>query len=360
MSFWQNRRVFITGHTGFKGAWLSQWLLQMGAQVHGYALPPESSNSLFSILQLETRMNHILGDIRDSEGLTKALVEAKADVVFHLAAQPLVIDGYKFPVDTFDVNTMGTVHLLEAVRQCKSVRSVVVITTDKVYEPSTLGTPHMESDPLGGYDPYSASKACTELVVQSYRRSFFNEHGRVGIATARAGNVIGGGDFAEHRLIPDICKAWSQAKPLVIRQPRAVRPWQHVLDALHGYLLLAQQMFHTPQISALAWNFGPAQADMWPVEAIVKHMQEQWQLRTKQEVSVQIEAAVYHENPSLLLDSHKAHTNLDWQPVWSLSTALDYSLQWYLAWANSADLMAVTESQINTFMQGVVTDATRL
>lgn len=344
--FWLGKRVVVTGHTGFKGAWLTAWLQQLGAQVVGIALAPDTQPALFDLLNLADQIEHQLADIREQHGISKAIQNANPDILFHLAAQPLVIESYLQPVDTFATNVMGTAHVLEAARQCANLQAVVAITTDKVYRPVADGSRHLESDHLGGHDPYSASKACCELVVDSYRASFFSQANRTKVATVRAGNVIGGGDFAENRLVPDICRAWAQQQIATIRQPNAIRPWQHVLDALHGYLLLAQQMTRCDDLEQ-AWNIGPAADDMWPVAAIIEHMQSLW----KGAKGMKVEPMQYHENPSLLLNSDAITEAIGWQPVWDLHKALEHTTRWYQLWADGLDVKDLTKCQIEQFMQ---------
>lgn len=346
-SFWQNKKVLVTGHTGFKGAWLCQWLVQLQAEVAGFALEPDTSPALFELLSLQHRMTHTLGNINELAAIENAISSFEPEIVFHLAAQPLVIESYQQPIETLSTNVMGTAHLLDAVRRCPSVKSVVVITTDKVYQPSSIQNCHTESDPLGGHDPYSASKACTELVVSSYRQSFFDQPNSPLIASVRAGNVIGGGDFAANRLIPDICRAWARQEPVVIRNPDSIRPWQHVLDALNAYLLLAQGLYQGRQELAKAWNIGPKAEDMWPVAKIIKLMQTQWEGET----AVQMEQPEYHENPCLMLDSSALQQALGWQPVWSLEHALQHTVSWYQAWAqDERKLVELTREQVEQFM----------
>ena len=267
-SFWKSRKVFLTGHTGFKGSWLALWLLSMGAEVCGYALDPPTDPSLYRLLDLDRQLKSIRGDVRDLAALQSAMRDFQPEIVIHMAAQPLVRLSYQSPVETYAVNVLGTVHLLEAVRNTPSVRSVVVVTSDKCYENQEWHWPYREHEPMGGHDPYSSSKGCAELVTAAYRRSFFHSNGRAGhpvaVASARAGNVIGGGDWALDRLVPDIMRAWAPSEPVIIRNPEAVRPWQHVLEPLAGYLALAERLFADGAAFAEAWNFGPADSDARP------------------------------------------------------------------------------------------------
>ncbi len=322
MAFWRGKRVFLTGHTGFKGSWLSLWLQQLGAEVTGYALQPPTNPSLFDVANVGAR--HDIASSATSamaQPLSRAMREAAPDIVIHMAAQPLVRHSYVDPVETYSTNVMGTVHLLEAVRQTPSVRAVVNVTTDKCYENKEWVWGYRENEPMGGYDPYSNSKGCAELVTSAYRSSFFNpakygEH-RVALATARAGNVIGGGDWADDRLIPDILRAISAGQPVVIRNPHAIRPWQHVLEPLSGYLQLAQRLYEDGVAYAEGWNFGPNDEDAKPVQWIVERLTQQW----GEGASWQLDDGDHpHEAHYLKLDCSKAKMRLDWQPRWHLRT----------------------------------------
>lgn len=328
--FWSGRRVFLTGHTGFKGSWLSLWLQHLGAEVTGYALEPPTNPSLFAKADIAACMHSVIGDVRDGAILSSVMQSAQPEVVFHLAAQSLVRPSYADPVGTYETNLLGTIHLLEAVRRTPSVRAVVVITTDKCYENKEWIWPYRETDPLGGYDPYSSSKACAEIVTNSWRDSFFNparyEEHKVAVASARAGNVIGGGDWSVDRLIADIVRAFSTGKTLEIRNPKATRPWQHVLEPLRGYLTLAEKL-HTGGIKyASAFNFGPQYTDARPVEWIVRYLSGKWGSATRWELDT---APQPHEAQMLKLDWSRAHSALGWQPCLELPEALDYTLDWY-------------------------------
>ena len=345
-AFWEGRKVFLTGHTGFKGSWLALWLSRMGAEVHGYALQPPTDPSMFELLGLERELaGHHIADIRNGERLTHALRESSAEIVFHLAAQPLVRASYVRPLETLDVNIMGTAHLLEAVRQAGGVRSVVVVTSDKCYENREWVWPYREIEALGGHDPYSASKAGTEIVASAYRASFFAPEGDCAVATARAGNVIGGGDFAEDRLLPDLFRAhWAQ-QPIRLRSPAAVRPWQHVLEPLHGYLLLAQRLYEDGPRFAGAWNFGPWERDARNVQWIVEYMAEHLPgFRWTRDENPQP-----HEAHTLRLDSSKARLQLGWQPAWSLEQALQRTLDWHLAQQDGSVLLPISLEQISEY-----------
>jgi CDP-glucose 4,6-dehydratase len=348
--FWRDQRVFLTGHTGFKGGWLSLWLQQMGAEVFGFALEPTTSPSLFEVARVSQGMCSVIGDVRDLGALQKAINEARPSVVIHLAAQPLVVYSYANPVDTFAINVMGTVHLLEAVRNCKSVRAVVNVTTDKCYENKEWLWPYRETDRLGGYDPYSNSKACSELVTSSFRSSFFDEndytsHG-VGMATARAGNVIGGGDWSENRLIPDILRAFESGELVRVRNPLAIRPWQHVLEPLRGYLTLAEKLFEYGPQFAQSWNFGPQQIDAKSVGAIVESMCNKWGANVGW---VHDGAKHPHEANYLKLDISQAAEHLDWKPGIDLEQALLMIVEWHRAFLANQDMRQYTLYQISNY-----------
>jgi CDP-glucose 4,6-dehydratase len=343
--FWGGKRVFLTGHTGFKGGWLSLWLQSMGAEVHGYAINPPTDINLFTVADVSKGMaSSVIADIREADKLSQAMQLAMPDIVFHLAAQPLVRHSYVQPVETYAVNVMGTVHLLEAVRATTSVKAVVNVTTDKCYENREWVWGYRENEALGGFDPYSSSKGCAELVTSAYRQSFLAPAG-IALASARAGNVIGGGDWAADRLIPDFLRAMDAGETLNIRSPLATRPWQHVLEPLSGYLMLAEQLYTKGAGFAEAWNFGPGDDDARPVRWIVERMAEMrtdvnWQCSETQQP---------HEANYLKLDSSKAHNQLGWEPRWRLSTALQKTLAWHEAWRNAEDMKSVTLAQINEY-----------
>ena len=343
--FWHDKKVFLTGHTGFKGSWLALWLQTMGAKVTGYALSPPTEVNLFTVAKVEQGLEqHIIADIRDGERLKLAMQTAQPDVVLHLAAQALVRYSYAQPVETYQTNVIGTVNVLEAVRATPSVKVVVNITTDKCYDNKEWLWGYRENEALGGFDPYSSSKACAELVTAAYRQSFLQAHG-VAVASARAGNVIGGGDWAEDRLIPDFLRALDAKTALMIRSPESTRPWQHVLEPLSGYLLLAEKLFTHGESYAEAWNFGSDDSDAKPVRWIVEQLAQLrpdlvWQYNN---------APQAHEAHYLKLDSSKAKHRLGWQPRWQLATALAKTVSWHEAWRHGEDMRAFTLAQINEY-----------
>lgn len=349
--FWNGKKVFLTGHTGFKGSWLSLWLQQVGAQVTGYALRPPTNPSLFEVANVAQGMTSIIGDVRNGDALAWAMHEAAPDIVIHLAAQPLVRCSYANPVETYSTNVMGTVHLLEAVRRTSSVRAVVNVTSDKCYQNNEWAWGYRENEPMGGFDPYSNSKGCAELVTAAYRDSFFNsaQYGKhhVALASARAGNVIGGGDWAVDRLIPDIMRAILESRPVVIRSPFAIRPWQHVLEPLSGYLLLAQKLYEEGAAYAEAWNFGPDDEDAKPVQWIVERLIKQW----GNGASWRLDQGDHpHEAHYLKLDCSKARMRLDWRARWGLDRALDEIAAWQRSYVAGENMRQKTLAQINEYM----------
>jgi CDP-glucose 4,6-dehydratase len=340
---WAGRSVFVTGHTGFKGSWLSMWLGMLGARVTGYALAPETTPSMFVAAGVAAGLAaHHEADVRHGAALCDAMVAAAPELVLHLAAQPLVRRAYREPVDTWSTNVMGTVNVLEAARACPSVRAVVVVTTDKCYENQEWLWGYRETDRLGGRDPYSASKAAAELVVESYRKSFFQASG-VLVASARAGNVIGGGDFSEDRLVPDAARAVQAGRPLSIRNPEATRPWQHVLESLRGYLQLSERLLDGEVACADAFNFGPVADDNLPVGELLTGMRRHW---PDLEWQVDRVKDAPHEAGYLYLDATKARRELGWQPRWSLDAGLAHTATWYRAWLKGEDLAALSRAQI--------------
>lgn len=348
--FWQGKHVLITGHTGFKGGWLSLWLQSMGAQVVGYALAPPTNPSLFKVAKVCQGMASIVGDIRDLEHLRSVFSEHKPEIVFHMAAQALVRHSYIEPVETYSTNVMGTVNLLEAVRSTSSVKAVVNVTSDKCYENREWAWGYRENEAMGGYDPYSNSKGCAELVTAAYRNSYFHpdkysQHG-VNVASGRAGNVIGGGDWAEDRLIPDMVRAITQGKSVNIRNPNAIRPWQHVLEPLSGYLLLAQKLFEEGAGYSEGWNFGPNDGDAKPVQWIVESLIKAW----GEGADWALDGVDHpHEAHYLKLDCSKAKARLNWQPRWSLAEAIDHICIWHKAYLTDADMQAMCLHQIRQY-----------
>jgi CDP-glucose 4,6-dehydratase len=349
-SFWKGKKVLITGHTGFKGSWLSLWLQNLEATVLGYALAPPTEPSLFELADVSTGMISIEGDIRNFEQLNSVVAEYEPDIVFHLAAQPLVRHSYELPVETYATNVLGTVHLLEAVRRSKGGRVVVSITSDKCYQNKEWFWGYREEDRLGGHDPYSSSKACAELVIAAYRASYFlaqadKPHNTV-LASARAGNVIGGGDWAKDRLIPDIIRAMMEHQPVIIRHPNATRPWQHVLQPLSGYLCLAEHLWLGGTKYAQAWNFGPRDEDAKPVAWIADYLTRLWGGEARWELDVNQNP---HEDTYLKLDFSKAEHLLKWKPKLNLATTLEWIAEWYLAYHRGENMRQRTETQIRRF-----------
>lgn len=344
-SVWAGRRVFITGHTGFKGSWLALWLISMGAEVSGYALAPPSEPNLFTLANVAHGLAHGIGDVCDLAALQESMAKAKPEVVLHLAAQSLVRRSYREPVETYATNVMGTVHLLEAVRRVGGVRAVVVVTSDKCYENREWIWGYREGDAMGGYDPYSNSKGCAELVTSALRRSFFTDSGTA-IASARAGNVIGGGDWAEDRLLPDAMRAFSAARALEVRSPGAIRPWQHVFEPLRGYLLLAEALIEDPAAFSEGWNFGPEDADCRSVREVVDLAVSCW---PGAQVDYKPPVGAPHEAHFLKLDCTKAHHRLPWQPRWRLAEAVARTAQWYRACAEQRDMRAFSLEQLAAY-----------
>ncbi|MBN3033561.1 MAG: CDP-glucose 4,6-dehydratase [Candidatus Saganbacteria bacterium] len=348
MEFWRKKRVFITGHTGFKGSWLCLWLSLLGAKVTGYALRPPTNPSLFNLCKVDELVSSVIADVRDSKSLKKAMSAAKPEIVIHMAAQPIVRESYKVPSETFAVNVMGTVNVLEAARAGKSVRAVVNVTTDKVYEIRS-GVRGMrdagfkETDALGGHDPYSSSKACSELVAQAYRRSY-----GMNVATARAGNVIGGGDWAVDRLVPDFVRAVLKGERIKIRNPKATRPWQYVLEPLMGYLILAEKLYRSGDKYAGAWNFGPDDSDARSVEWLVKELCRVW----GGEAAYIIECGQQpHETACLRLDNSKAKKQLKWRPKYRLGEALAKVIEWTRPYQRGEDVRKKCWQQIEEYMK---------
>ncbi|MEA5113419.1 MAG: CDP-glucose 4,6-dehydratase [Geobacteraceae bacterium] len=349
-AFWRGKRVFVTGHTGFKGSWLCLWLHALGAKVTGYALEPLPGPNMYEMCGINDLMTSIINDIRDLPQVKDAVDSASPEVVIHMAAQPLVRVSYAEPVDTYSTNVMGTVNILEAVRHCKSVRSFVNVTTDKCYENKEWYWGYRETEPFGGFDPYSNSKACSELVTAAYRSSYFNasDYGRhgVGIASARAGNVIGGGDWAVDRLIPDCVRALLKKEKIIVRNPASIRPWQHVLEPLSGYLTLAQRLHEDGPAYADGWNFGPSDEDAKPVEWIVKAMCDRWGEGAEFVVD---KGNHPHEANYLKLDCSKARMKLGWRPRWNLDGAINRIIEWTKAYKDGKEMKDISLRQIEEF-----------
>ncbi|UJF35497.1 CDP-glucose 4,6-dehydratase [Paenibacillus hexagrammi] len=355
--FWEGKKVFITGHTGFKGSWLSFWLQSMGAEVTGYALRPPTNPNLYDLMRMGDLVTSHIGDIRDSASLSMAYRKAAPDIVFHLAAQPLVRDSYDNPAQTYEINAMGTVHLLETVRQAAlggiPPKAVVVVTTDKCYENQEWSRGYRETDRLGGTDPYSSSKACAELIAACYEKAFFGPHSpkllQIPVASVRAGNAIGGGDWAKDRLIPDSIRQLSRGESIKIRYPQAIRPWQHVLEPLYGYLLVAQRLVEDGFSYAQAWNFGPDLGQTATVEQLVGKLCNLWGNPS----AYTVEQTQQHvESRYLQLDSSKAMQLLGWKPRWELDKALAETVHWYQSLQLQKDVRELCRHQIHHYMEG--------
>jgi CDP-glucose 4,6-dehydratase len=344
-AFWRGRRVFVTGHTGFKGAWLSLMLSRLSARTTGFALAPPTDPSLFTLAGVGDHVDDGRGDIRDLDALTHAMHAARPEVLIHLAAQPLVRRSYVDPVETFQTNVLGVVNVMEAARRCESLRAIIIVTTDKCYDNREWLWGYRETDRLGGRDPYSNSKACAELAVSSYRASFFN--GGACLATARAGNVIGGGDFAADRIVPDAVRAIMADQILQVRAPRAVRPWQHALEPLAGYLLLAQKAFAAPESHADAWNFGPGADSERPVKDLLERFAGHWGARARWSAD---DADHPHEAGLLRLDASKARERLGWRPRLGFDETIDWTAEWYRAFAGGQDIRALTLAQTDAYL----------
>ncbi len=343
-AFWRGKKILLTGHTGFKGSWLGAWLTQLGAKVTGLSLAPSSEPNHFSLLKSD--YVHRVGDIRDLALVQRTMKEAQPELIFHLAAQSLVRESYVDPVATYATNVMGTLNILEAARSTSSLRAALIVTSDKCYENRETLQPYRETDAMGGYDPYSSSKGCAEILTSSMRRSFFAEGGVCQIASARAGNVIGGGDWAENRLIPDIARGYAAKKTILIRNPDSIRPWQHVLDPLHGYLQLAEKLFAGRAEFAKGWNFGPSIESAWPVSAILERAR-----KLMPGTEFKLEKAPEHEAKLLTLDSSQAKRELHWTPVWAIDEALSQTFEWYRAFYEQKSVL--TSNQIEKYMKDV-------
>lgn len=339
-------RVLVTGHTGFKGSWLSYWLNILGADVYGYALKPKHQNDLFLSLKLDQVVDHMVGDIRDSKSLEDRFRNVKPDLVFHLAAQPLVRQSYKDPKETFEINISGSVNVLDAVRSTPSVKALVYVTSDKCYKNVEQNIGYIESDQLGGDDPYSASKAAAEIVFAAYRKSFFSGSDTPGLVSVRAGNVIGGGDWSDDRIIPDCIRSLQNNKAITIRNPKATRPWQHVLDPLNGYLMVASKLLNKSGQVSSSYNFGPSANDVHPVEVLVKKVITNW---GSGEVIIESSANNPHEAELLQLDSSLARHELGWSPKWDFATTLSETVRWYYEISRGGDPRKLCHEQIDLF-----------
>lgn len=345
--FWSGKRVLLTGHTGFKGSWLSLWLQSLGCDLCGFALDPPTDPSMFNLLGLDAGMQSIIGDIRDESFVHRVVKDIRPEIVIHMAAQPLVRDSYSDPAGTFTANVVGTLNVLEALRLAGTTKVFLNVTTDKCYENREWLWGYKEGDHLGGHDPYSSSKACSELITSCYRRSFFTRDSDMAVATARAGNVIGGGDWSKDRLIPDVLKAFRSVQKVVIRNPEATRPWQHVLEPLSGYLSLAQRLFEGDLQARDAWNFGPVDEDIRPVSYLVSRLAQSWPGGGQWEVDSSYKV---HEANLLKLDISKARALLGWSPTWNLETTLESIVAWERCYQQSGDLAKETMRQIDKFM----------
>lgn len=348
LEFYKNKKVLVTGHTGFKGTWLCEILTFLGAEVSGYALPPQTDPNIFDLTQTEKRMNSIIGDIRDLQTLEKVFQEVKPEIVFHLAAQPIVRESYKNPVETYETNVMGTVNVLECVRKNDSVKSFLNVTTDKVYENKEWCWGYRETDPLDGYDPYSNSKSCSELVTHSYKKSFLKEHG-IAISTARAGNVIGGGDFSIDRIIPDCIRAAESNEPILVRNPYSIRPYQHVLEPLFAYLLIAEKQYNDIKLEGY-YNVGPDEKDCITTGNLVSLFCEKWSEDIKWQ-NCNVDGP--HEAGFLKLDCSKIKMKLGWKPCWDVEMAIEKTVEWEKKYINKEDLQIITIEQIRKYTENV-------
>lgn len=348
-SFWKGKKIFMTGHTGFKGSWLSLWLQSMGADVKGFALKPPTQPALFLEAKVAQNMRSEIGNIKELEVLKASMTSFNPDVLIHMAAQPLVRLSYKEPIETYTTNVIGTANVLESARSCSNLKAIVSVTTDKCYENKEWAWGYRENEPMGGHDPYSSSKGCAELVTAAYRSSFFNTSDTPNLASARAGNVIGGGDWADDRLIPDILKAFEKSEPVIIRNPLATRPWQHVLEPLSGYLVLAQNLYNEGSEFAEGWNFGPKDEDCRSVSWILDQMVAKWGKGASWQLDKNNNP---HEAGYLKLDCSKAATKLHWQPRWNLEYSLDTIVNWHKDWLSGENIKEQCLREIETYQNG--------
>lgn len=344
-NFWINKRVLVTGHTGFKGSWLCLWLQKLGANVYGISLKPKLKINMFDICSVSDEMNSIISDIRDFDSLSSTIKKIKPEIVFHMAAQSLVGYSYNYPLETYQTNLMGTVNLLESIRYIDSVRVIINVTSDKCYENKESFLPFKEEDYLCGRDPYSNSKSCSELATFSYRNSFFKNENSPGLATARAGNVIGGGDWAEDRLIPDFMRAAFNGTVLKVRNPKSIRPWQHVLEPIHGYLLLAQKIYFNPAIFSESWNFGPSDDSHNDVSWLINELNNNW----SNKIEFEYVEKFFHEANLLKLDSNKAKKLLNWQSKWNAKNTVAKVSNWYKSYMDNQDMLKYTLKEIDYY-----------
>ena len=346
LEFWKGKKVFLTGHTGFKGSWLSLWLKNLGVELTGYSLDVNYQNSFFLHANISDEMNSIIGDIRDLDFLKKSVAETKPDIIIHMAAQALVRDSYTNPVETYSTNIMGTVNIFEAAKESNSLRSIVNITSDKCYENKERETGYVEDEPMGGYDPYSSSKGCAELVSSAYRSSFFKPNiNKVAMASARAGNVVGGGDWSKDRLIPDAIKSFYKNETVLIRNPNAIRPWQFVLEPLRGYMMLAEKLYNAEYIYSSGWNFGPNNDNVRNVEWIIKNLSEKWGPHASWKFEKE-ESEILHEANYLKLDITKAKHDLNWHPLLNINDTLELIIEWYKSFEKEENMHKVSLNQI--------------
>jgi CDP-glucose 4,6-dehydratase len=349
-TFWKNKKIFISGHTGFKGCWLSHWLNFLGSEITGYSIDIPTEPSLFSLSKIKNHISNIEGDIRNFDSIEKEILRAKPDIIFHMAAQSLVTRSYENPIETYSTNVMGTLNILESVKKLNKNISVIIVTSDKCYKNKEWIWGYRENDELEGYDPYSNSKACAELVTNAYRNSFFNpknyqKHG-VAIATVRAGNVLGGGDWAKDRLFPDIYTSLIKNKQLTIRSPHSKRPWQHVLSPLHGYLSLAEKLYNN-EIYSGAWNFGPDESSVIDVLSLLDIVNKYWKIKLK----IKKDSDTYHEAMSLKIDSSKAKYHLNWKPYWEIEETIEKTIDWYNSCTKKMNMEQITLNQIEAYMK---------
>lgn len=347
LDFYKDKKVFITGHTGFKGSWLTQIMLDSGAHVCGYALNPKTEENHFDLLNLESRIEHVSGDIRDFDSLSKAILNFSPNIVFHMAAQAFVKDSYEDPYDTYETNVMGSLNVLKAINLCESIKSVIYVTSDKCYENLELDYGYKEDDRLGGHDPYSSSKACAEILFSSFYRSYLKEK-NIGIASVRAGNVIGGGDFSSNRIIPDCIRAIRKDKSIVLRHPLATRPWQHVLEPISGYILLANKLYENPDEFSLSWNFGPNSNEIKTVRDVSRMIID---IYGKGEISEELERTNFHEAGLLALNCELANNKLGWTPNWSMEKTIANTARWYKMLDDGRPAAEITSDQIKEYFQ---------